>query len=266
MALCTECEAEITLESSAEVGEIIQCPDCGLDLEVISVEPAEVGPGPGGRGGLGRMRIGILCSLVRKEEKLLFDAFRSRGLDFVRLDDREVILDLHQRRWEFDVILERCINHSRALHTLRYFNDCGVKHRQHLRGRQHLRRQAAHHARPHPGRGPDPTGARGPHARVRLAGHRAAGLPGRPETGRGVMGPLALQGQRPGSRRGDPGAQGNAGLLPPQHLLHPEVRREARAGHPVVRRRRRNHLRHLSDLSPLDHQHRARAGWPPTAR
>ena len=73
------------------------------------------------------MRIAILCSLVRKEEKLLFDAFRSRGLDFVRIDDREVILDLHQRRWEFDVILERCINHSRALHTLRYFNDCGVK-------------------------------------------------------------------------------------------------------------------------------------------
>ena len=73
------------------------------------------------------MKIGILCSLVRKEEKLLFDAFRSRGLEFVRIDDRELILDLHQRQWDFDVILERCINHSRALHTLRYFNDCGVK-------------------------------------------------------------------------------------------------------------------------------------------
>ena len=73
------------------------------------------------------MRIGILCSLVRKEEKLLFDEFRSRGIAFDRIDDREIILDLHQRRWDFDVILERCINHSRALHTLRYFNDCGVK-------------------------------------------------------------------------------------------------------------------------------------------
>jgi [lysine-biosynthesis-protein LysW]--L-2-aminoadipate ligase len=73
------------------------------------------------------MRIGILCSLIRKEEKLLFDEFRSRGIAFDRIDDREIILDLHQRRWDFDVILERCINHSRALHTLRYFNDCGVK-------------------------------------------------------------------------------------------------------------------------------------------
>ncbi len=73
------------------------------------------------------MRIGILCSLVRKEEKLLFDEFRRRGLAYERLDDRELILDLHQRRWDYDVVLERCINHSRALHTLKYLNDCGVR-------------------------------------------------------------------------------------------------------------------------------------------
>ncbi len=73
------------------------------------------------------MNIGILCSLIRKEEKLLFDEFRRRGVEFTRLDDRELILDLHHRRWDFDVILERSINHSRALHTLKYLNDCGVK-------------------------------------------------------------------------------------------------------------------------------------------
>ena len=73
------------------------------------------------------MKIAILCSLIRKEEKLLFDEFRRQGLEFTRIDDRELILDLHQRRWDFDVILERCINHSRALHTLKYLNDCGVR-------------------------------------------------------------------------------------------------------------------------------------------
>jgi alpha-aminoadipate carrier protein LysW len=46
MARCTECEAEITLEPSTEMGEIIQCPDCGMDLEVMSVEPPEVAPAP----------------------------------------------------------------------------------------------------------------------------------------------------------------------------------------------------------------------------
>ncbi len=73
------------------------------------------------------MKIGILCSLVRKEEKLLFDEFRRQGLEFERIDDRELILDLHRRQWDFDVVLERSINHSRALHTLKYLNDCGVK-------------------------------------------------------------------------------------------------------------------------------------------
>ena len=39
---CPECEAEITLEASTEVGEILVCPDCGVDLEVTSLKPAKV--------------------------------------------------------------------------------------------------------------------------------------------------------------------------------------------------------------------------------
>jgi alpha-aminoadipate carrier protein LysW len=46
MALCTACEAEVPLAPSTEIGEIIQCPDCGLDLEVISVHPPELAPAP----------------------------------------------------------------------------------------------------------------------------------------------------------------------------------------------------------------------------
>ncbi|MFI5341778.1 MAG: lysine biosynthesis protein LysW, partial [Candidatus Methylomirabilales bacterium] len=46
MALCTECEAEIPLDPSTEIGEIIQCPDCGMDLEVLSVHPPELAPAP----------------------------------------------------------------------------------------------------------------------------------------------------------------------------------------------------------------------------
>jgi alpha-aminoadipate carrier protein LysW len=39
---CTECAADITLAENTEVGEIIVCPDCGVDLEVISLDPATV--------------------------------------------------------------------------------------------------------------------------------------------------------------------------------------------------------------------------------
>ncbi len=43
---CPECEAEITLQKGTETGEIIVCPDCGVDLEVLSVNPAQVDLAP----------------------------------------------------------------------------------------------------------------------------------------------------------------------------------------------------------------------------
>lgn len=43
---CTECAAEITLDEGTEANEIIVCPDCGVDLEVISLDPAKVEMAP----------------------------------------------------------------------------------------------------------------------------------------------------------------------------------------------------------------------------
>ena len=39
---CPECAAEVMLESGTEIGEIIVCPDCGVDLEVTALEPASI--------------------------------------------------------------------------------------------------------------------------------------------------------------------------------------------------------------------------------
>jgi alpha-aminoadipate carrier protein LysW len=36
---CPECAAEIVLADSTEIGEIVVCPDCGVDLEVTSLQP-----------------------------------------------------------------------------------------------------------------------------------------------------------------------------------------------------------------------------------
>lgn len=38
-ATCPECDADITLATDTLEGEIIQCPDCGAELEVLSVDP-----------------------------------------------------------------------------------------------------------------------------------------------------------------------------------------------------------------------------------
>ena len=72
------------------------------------------------------MRVGFLHSLIRPEEKLLIREFERRaGVDVVLLDDRKLVFDLHERP-EVDVVLERCINHSRAMHALRLFEGVGV--------------------------------------------------------------------------------------------------------------------------------------------
>jgi [lysine-biosynthesis-protein LysW]--L-2-aminoadipate ligase len=74
------------------------------------------------------MKIGILLSRVRKEEKLLFEEFDRRGLEFDRLDDREIVFNLERQDFShYDVIVERCINHSRALHALLILNKQGVR-------------------------------------------------------------------------------------------------------------------------------------------
>jgi [lysine-biosynthesis-protein LysW]--L-2-aminoadipate ligase len=72
------------------------------------------------------MRIGVLCSRVRAEEKLLFTELERRGLDYTKIDDREEIFDLHRYDYPYDIVLERCIQHSRALYMLKILNDAGI--------------------------------------------------------------------------------------------------------------------------------------------
>ena len=73
------------------------------------------------------MRIGFLHSLIRKEEKLLLGEFAKQGAaEIVMLDDRKMIFDLKSGP-DVDVVLERCINHSRALHGLRLLESLGIR-------------------------------------------------------------------------------------------------------------------------------------------
>jgi [lysine-biosynthesis-protein LysW]--L-2-aminoadipate ligase len=77
----------------------------------------------------GPLVVGVLQSRVRIEEKLLLAELESRGVEIVRFDDRQFTLDLgapDPAMLRCDVILERCINHLRALYTLRVLNDWGV--------------------------------------------------------------------------------------------------------------------------------------------
>ena len=72
------------------------------------------------------MKIGVLCSRIRAEEKLLFEALARRRLEFDKIDDREIVFEIGAEPPHYDVVLERCLHHSRALYALRILNQWGV--------------------------------------------------------------------------------------------------------------------------------------------
>lgn len=41
-ALCVECDAELNLRGRVRLGQRIVCPNCGIQLEIISLHPIEV--------------------------------------------------------------------------------------------------------------------------------------------------------------------------------------------------------------------------------
>jgi len=72
------------------------------------------------------VKIGVLCSRIRAEEKLLFEALARRRLEFDKVDDREIVFEIGAEPPRYDVVLERCLHHSRALYALRILNQWGV--------------------------------------------------------------------------------------------------------------------------------------------
>lgn len=71
--------------------------------------------------------VGVLLSRVRVEEKLLLEALERRGVRTKILDDRAIVFRLEERpELGVDVVLERCIQHSRALYALAVLETHGI--------------------------------------------------------------------------------------------------------------------------------------------
>jgi alpha-aminoadipate carrier protein LysW len=45
-AACPVCEADVPLECDVVMGELIECPECGSELEVVSLDPLELDEAP----------------------------------------------------------------------------------------------------------------------------------------------------------------------------------------------------------------------------
>ena len=74
------------------------------------------------------IRIGFLHSLLRLDEKLLLEELAGRrNVEVEMIDDRELAFTLGRPAVAADIVLERCINHSRALHALRLVESQGIR-------------------------------------------------------------------------------------------------------------------------------------------
>lgn len=87
----------------------------------------------------GEVKVGILCSRIRVEEKLLFEALQERNVPFHRIDSREFALALsqggdssaalaqsRQLLQDCDLVLIRCLSHSRAYYLSRWLEGRGI--------------------------------------------------------------------------------------------------------------------------------------------
>jgi len=83
------------------------------------------------------MRVGLLITHIRAEEKLLIEAFRNEGADLDIILDRDLMFNLNEGAeqlapsgiaWsEYDVIFERCVSTSRGMYALAILNQWGVR-------------------------------------------------------------------------------------------------------------------------------------------
>lgn len=82
------------------------------------------------------MRIAVLVTLIRPEEKLLIAAFQAQGIEPDVILDRDLNFDVNAGAeqlspsgvaWrDYDVVLERCVSTSRGLYAMALLNSWGV--------------------------------------------------------------------------------------------------------------------------------------------
>ena len=74
------------------------------------------------------MKVGVLFSRVRVEEKWIFEGLEKRGIDYEKIDDRQAIFNLaNPGPWtKYDVVLERSLSFKNGLYATQILNGWGI--------------------------------------------------------------------------------------------------------------------------------------------
>jgi [lysine-biosynthesis-protein LysW]--L-2-aminoadipate ligase len=73
------------------------------------------------------MQLGVLCSRIRLEEKLLFAALDRRGVAWTRIDDVTMCHDPAAATAPWDAVLARCLSHWNAEYLVALLAGAGVR-------------------------------------------------------------------------------------------------------------------------------------------
>lgn len=74
------------------------------------------------------MKIAVLHSRIRVEEKWIFERLEKRNIPYDRIDDRQVVLNLADPgNWQqYDVVIERCLSFKTGLYITQVLNAWGI--------------------------------------------------------------------------------------------------------------------------------------------
>lgn len=74
------------------------------------------------------MKIAVLYTRVRVEERWLFDSLEKRNISFDKIDDRQAVLMLSEpRHWtDYDVVIERSLSYKNGLYITQILNSWGI--------------------------------------------------------------------------------------------------------------------------------------------
>lgn len=64
--------------------------------------------------------------MIRGDEKLLIEAAKRKNVVLEIVDVREQIFDPTNFKYDFDVVLERCVSTTKGMHTIEFFESIGI--------------------------------------------------------------------------------------------------------------------------------------------
>ena len=73
------------------------------------------------------MKVGVVCSRIRLEEKLLLRALEERKVTVEVIDDRSLVLDPARPALSYDVVIERSLSLSRSVYIVQTLEQWGIK-------------------------------------------------------------------------------------------------------------------------------------------